>query len=192
MVRSGRGQGLVIQIHLGILDNRSGAYPCNYGAMSGANSLLSGIVNDQHSVKALQTRRRQYRWAGTLLLAQGILMEGLVFVGLIVLLAIGVPQEVISERADVFALPYLQENLYLMMAMSGIFAALRILGAIGLLRNRLWGLGLSLINCVVTLTLMIFLLPAGIADGVLSGTALVLMLFARLGRDAEGQPRLLT
>ena len=118
-------------------------------------------------------------------------MEGLVFVGLIVLLAIGVPQEVISERADVFALPYLQENLYLMMAMSGIFASLRVLGAIGLLRNRLWGLGLSLINCAVTLALMVFLLPAGIADGVLSGTALVLMLFARLGRDAEGQPRLL-
>ena len=41
MVRSGQEQGLVILIHLGILDNRSGACPCNYGAMSGANSLLS-------------------------------------------------------------------------------------------------------------------------------------------------------
>ncbi|UVJ39921.1 hypothetical protein [Arthrobacter sp. CJ23] len=137
------------------------------------------------------TRRLQYRWAGALLLAQGVLMEGLVFVGLVVLLALGIPETVIVERADVFALPYLQENLYLMMAMSGIFAALRVLGAIGLLRNRLWGLGLSLINCIVTLVLMIFLLPAGLADGVLSGTALVLMLFAKLGRDSDGQAKLL-
>jgi uncharacterized membrane protein (DUF2068 family) len=153
---------------------------------------LSGpaVATERH-LFLQETRRRQYRWAGALLLAQGILMEGLVFTGLLVLLAIGVPQELIVERADVFALPYLQENLYLMMAMSGVFAALRVLGAIGLLRNRLWGLGLSLTNCVVTLALMIFLLPAGIADGVLSGTALVLMLFARLGRDSEGQPRLL-
>lgn len=113
------------------------------------------------------------------------------FVGLVVLLALNIPQASIAERADVFALPYLQENLYLMMAMSGVFAALRVLGAIGLLRNRLWGLGLSLINCIVTLILMVFLLPAGLLDGVLSGTALVLLLLAWLGRSSDGQPKLL-
>ncbi len=118
-------------------------------------------------------------------------MEGLVVVGLIVLVALDVPQSLILERADVFALNYLQENLYLMMAMSGLFAALRVVGAIGLLRNRLWGLGLSIINCVVTLVLMVFMLPAGLADGVLSGTALVLLLFAWLGRSPDGQLRLL-
>ncbi|MBP2264694.1 hypothetical protein J3A64_000158 [Pseudarthrobacter sp. PvP004] len=92
---------------------------------------LSGpaVATERHLLQ--ETRRRQYRWAGALLLAQGILMEGLVFIGLLVPLAIGVPQELIVERADVFALPYLQENLYLMMAMSGVFAALRVLGAIG-------------------------------------------------------------
>ncbi|WP_174775482.1 hypothetical protein [Cryobacterium frigoriphilum] len=78
-----------------------------------------------------------------------------------------------------------------MMAMSGVFALLRILGAIGLLRHRLWGLGLSLANCLVTLTLMIFLLPAGLLDGALSGTALVLMLTARLGHTPDGQPKLI-
>jgi uncharacterized membrane protein (DUF2068 family) len=118
-------------------------------------------------------------------------MEGLVFVGALVLLALNIPLASITEHAEVFALPYLQENLYLMMAMSGVFAALRILGAIGLLRNRLWGLGLSLINCIVTLILMVFLLPAGLLDGVLSGTALVLLLFAWLGRSSDGQPKLL-
>jgi len=118
-------------------------------------------------------------------------MEGLVFIGAAVLIMADLPQEAISERAEVFALPYLQDNLYLMMVMSGVFATLRILGAVGLLRNRLWGLGLSLVNCVVTLTLMVFLLPAGIADGLLSGTALVLLLFAWLGRDSAGRARTL-
>lgn len=103
-------------------------------------------------------------------------MEGLVFVGLIVLIVIGLPQESVTTHAQVFALSYLQENVYMMMVMSGIFAALRITGAVALWRGRMWGLALSLINCIVTLTLMIFLLPAGIADGILSGAALVLIL----------------
>jgi ABC-type uncharacterized transport system permease subunit len=38
-----------------------------------------------------------------------------------------------------------------------------------------WGVALSAAMCVVTLVLMIFLLPAGIADGILSGIALVLL-----------------
>lgn len=116
-------------------------------------------------------------------------MEGLIFIGLLVLLALKIPQTTIVENADVFALPYLQENLYLMMAMSGIFAALRVLGAVGLLRNKLWGLALSIINCLVTLALMVFLLPAGLLDGLLSGTALVLLLLARFGKTPDGRPK---
>ena len=85
------------------------------------------------------SQRLQYRWAAGLLLVQGILMEGLVFIGVLVLLGLKISQASIVENADVFALPYLQDNLYLMMAMSGIFATLRVLGAVGLLRNRLWG-----------------------------------------------------
>lgn len=135
------------------------------------------------------TQRLQYRWAAGLLLVQGVLMEGLVFIGVLVLLAFEISQASIVENADVFALPYLQDNLYLMMAMSGIFAALRVLGAVGLLRNRLWGLGLSLINCIVTLALMVFLLPAGLLDGMISGTALVLLLLARLGHTPDGHPK---
>ena len=68
-------------------------------------------------------------------------------------------------------------------------ALLRVLGALGLLRNQLWGLGLSLVNCIVTLILMVFSLPAGLFDGVLSGTALVLILFAWLSHTPNGPPR---
>lgn len=116
-------------------------------------------------------------------------MEGLPFLGLLVLLVLGVDQSTVTERARVFALPYLQDNLYLMMAISGVFAALRVAGAIGLLRDRMWGLALSVINCGVTLALMIFMLPAGILDGLLSGSALVLILTAWYGPATIGVSR---
>jgi hypothetical protein len=119
-------------------------------------------------------RDRRYRIAAALLLVQGIVMEASAFLALPVLLTLGVDQSLIGEH--VFALPYLRDNLYVMMAVSGVFAALRIAGAIGVLRDRMWGFALSLGMCGVTLILMIFLLPAGIADGILSGTALVLLL----------------
>jgi len=45
----------------------------------------------------------------------------------------------------------------------------------------MWGLILSVINCVITLTLMMFLLPAGIMDGILAGSALVLILIQYFG-----------
>ncbi len=79
-------------------------------------------------------------------------------------------------RHFAFQLPYFQENLMLMLVCGAIYGALRVTGAIGLLKKRMWGLALSGINCVLTLALMMFLLPAGILDGLLAGSALVLLL----------------
>ena len=84
-------------------------------------------------------------------------------------------------RYFAFRLPYFQENLLMMLGMGAIYGALRLTGAIGLLRGRMWGLVLSVINCVVTLALMMFLLPAGIMDGLLAGSALVLVLMGYFG-----------
>ena len=83
----------------------------------------------------------------------------------------------------IFVMPYLQANLSLMMVMAGIFGTLRLIGAIGLWRNYLWGFYLSMIMCIVTLGLMIFMLPAGIADGLLAGAALTLILIGYFGRQ---------
>ncbi len=63
-----------------------------------------------------------------------------------------------------------------MLMMGGIYGTVRLIGAIGLLKNRMWGLALSVTNCVVTMALTILMLPAGIIDGVLACSALVLML----------------
>lgn len=123
---------------------------------------------------------RQIRWAAGLQLAQGALMEGLPFLGLPVLIALGVDASSLA-RGFSFIVPFFDDNMFLMMAISGIFAALRITGAIGLLKNRMWGYSLSIVNCSVTIALMMFMLPAGIADGLLSGAALVLLFLAKYG-----------
>ncbi len=69
----------------------------------------------------------------------------------------------------------------MMVIMGVIYGVLRLIGAIGLLKNRMWGLALSVINCVTTMILMMFMLPAGIADGILAGSALVLILIQYFG-----------
>jgi len=81
-----------------------------------------------------------------------------------------------------FIVPYLQENLFFMMIMGGIYGVVRLIGAVGLLKNRMWGLILSVINCVITMALMIFMLPAGIIDGILACSALILILTQYFGK----------
>lgn len=43
------------------------------------------------------------------------------------------------------------------------------------------GTGIEYYQCVVTMILMMFMLPAGIVDGILAGSALVLMLMQYYG-----------
>lgn len=80
-----------------------------------------------------------------------------------------------------FKFQYFQDNLYMILFMGAIFGVMRIIGAIGLLKNRMWGLALSVINCVVTMILMMFMLPFGIQDGLLACIALVLILTQYFG-----------
>jgi len=123
---------------------------------------------------------RRYRAAAILMIVHGSLMELGVFVAVFPLLAIGVDFGAVGQYFS-FNVPFFQEHLIEMMLLSGIFGGIRVVGAIGVLRNRLWGLALSVINCVVTMVLMVFMLPAGIVDGLLACTALVLLLTAYFG-----------
>ena len=80
-----------------------------------------------------------------------------------------------------FIVPFFQENIYLLILLGLIYGVIRVIGAIGLLKNKLWGFVLSVINCIVTLILMPFMLPAGIWDGLFAGSALILMLVQYFG-----------
>lgn len=91
-----------------------------------------------------------------------------------------------SDKFDVnqyfsFIVPYFKDNMNLMLVMGAIYGIVRIIGAFGLWKNKMWGLALSVINCVITMALMMFMLPAGIMDGILATTALILILTQYFG-----------
>lgn len=120
---------------------------------------------------------KKYRIAAILMIVHGGLFEVGGCLMLIAMTLAGNDKISLSQSYS-FIVPYLRDNMNLMLAMGGIFGAMRIFGAVGLLKNRLWGLALSVINCVVTMALMIFMLPAGLMDGLLACSALVFMLIA--------------
>ena len=81
----------------------------------------------------------------------------------------------------VFIVPYLQENLHLMSILGMIYGSVRLVGAVGLWKNRMWGFVISVINCITTMVLMIFMLPAGIMDGIFSCSSLLLIMTEYFG-----------
>lgn len=123
---------------------------------------------------------KKYKIAAWLMIVHGGIMELGGVLGMIPAL-LGQTDKLDIGQYFQFKLPYFQDNLYMMMVMGAIYGVLRLFGAIGLLRNRMWGLVLSAINCVITITLMMFLLPAGVMDGILAGAALVLILTQYFG-----------
>ena len=123
---------------------------------------------------------RKYKAAALLMILHGGLMELGGCLAFLPVMAFGGDSFDMGQYFS-FIVPFFQENLNLMMVMGAIYGVVRIIGAIGLLKNRLWGLALSVINCVVTMALMMFMLPAGILDGVLACGALLLMITQYFG-----------
>jgi len=123
---------------------------------------------------------KKYKVAAILMIIHGGFMELGGALAMIPALLMGIDNYDIGQYFS-FKLPYFQDNLYAMIVMGAVYGVLRLIGAVGLLKNRMWGLSLSLINCVITIALMMFLLPAGIVDGILAGSALVLILLQYFG-----------
>ena len=123
---------------------------------------------------------KKYKMAAILMIIHGGFMElGGIF-AMIPALLWGTDKFDIGKYFE-FKLPYFQDNLYMMMVMGAIYGVLRLIGAVGILKNKMWGLVLSVINCIITLALIMFLLPAGIMDGIFAGSALVLILVQYFG-----------
>ncbi|SHJ08150.1 DUF2127 domain-containing protein [Pseudobutyrivibrio xylanivorans] len=118
---------------------------------------------------------KKYKVAAVIMIIHGGFMELGGVLCMIPALLLGANQFDIGQYFE-FKLPYFQDNLYMMMVMGALYGVIRLIGAIGLLKNRMWGLVLSVIISTITITLMMFLLPAGIMDGILSGSTLILML----------------
>ena len=118
---------------------------------------------------------KKYKIAAILMIIHGIFMEIVGCVCLIPVFVLGSDQFDINQHVS-FIVPYFQENMNFMMVMGAIYGIVRVIGAVGLLKNRMWGLALSVINCVITMALMMFMLPAGIMDGIFACSALILIL----------------
>lgn len=123
---------------------------------------------------------RRYKIAAFIMMIHGVFMEIGGMFCFIPVMILGNDKFDIGQYFS-FKLPYFQDNLNMMIIMGAIYGAVRTVGAIGLLRNRMWGFILSMINCIITMALMMFLLPAGIIDGILACSALVLMLTQYFG-----------
>ena len=62
-----------------------------------------------------------------------------------------------------------------------VWGVLRLMAGIALFKGLLWGLALSVIKCTIALTMMMHLLPFGIMDGILAGSALILIFVQYFG-----------
>ena len=118
---------------------------------------------------------KRYKIASLLMFIHGAFMEIGGCLCLIPIFIMGTDKFDINQYFS-FIVPYFRDNMNLMLVMGAIYGIVRIIGAIGLWKNRMWGLALSLINCVITMALMMFMLPAGIIDGILATSALILIL----------------
>ncbi len=123
---------------------------------------------------------KKYKAAAILMIIHGGFMEIGGVLAMIPALILGTDKFDIGQFFE-FKLSYFQENLHMMMVMGAIYGVLRLIAAIGLLKNRMWGLVLAVITSIITLALMMFLLPAGIMDGILAGSVLVLILIQYYG-----------
>jgi len=123
---------------------------------------------------------KKYKIASILMLIHGAFMEIGGCLCLVPALILG-PDRFDMSKYFSFIVPYFQDNLYMMSIIGLIYGIVRVIGAVGLWKNRMWGLVLSIINCVITMALMMFMLPAGIMDGILACSALILILVQYFG-----------
>lgn len=123
---------------------------------------------------------KRYKAAAILMIIHGAFMEIGGCMCLIPVFVLGSDKFDINEYMS-FIVPYFQENMILMMVMGAIYGIVRVIGAAALWKNKMWGLALSIINCVITMALMMFMLPAGIMDGILACSALILILSGYFG-----------
>ena len=123
---------------------------------------------------------KKYKIASVLMMIHGAFMEIGGCFCLIPIFILGADKFNINEYIS-FIVPYFQENMDLMLIMGMLYGIVRVIGAVGLWKNRMWGLVLSILNCIITMILMMFMLPAGIMDGVLPCSSLILILTQYFG-----------
>ena len=125
---------------------------------------------------------KKIKLASILMLVHGLVMELGTGIFFIITILTGFI-DINAMEMEIFYLEYFQKHLEWMLMMSLIFGIVRSVGALGLLKRRKWGFILSMINCLVTMILMVFMLPSGVMDGIFACSSLVLILMAYYGEN---------
>lgn len=88
----------------------------------------------------------KYKAAALLMMIHGGLMEiggALSFIFIVLALE---PDKTDIGQYFSFKFPYYQDNLCMMIIMGTIYGIVRVIGAVGLMKNKMWGFTLSIIN----------------------------------------------
>lgn len=112
--------------------------------------------------------------AGILLLLYGLMESSSIFYS-------GKDKSAASHVLPKFIFEPLQNNTKLVYTLGVVLGVLRIIAGIAIIMNLMWGFALGIILCITTLILMTFYLPAGIADGLLTGIILIALLITYFG-----------
>lgn len=137
----------------------------------GLNVISKNIKN--YNLKERSNMNKKFKIASILMIIHGAVMEvGTSIFMMPLVLKLGTS----NVKQYVFAIDFFKDNIILMMAMGIIFGITRVIGAIGVLKNRMWGFVLAMINCIVTMIVMLFMIPSGIADGIFACSAMILLL----------------
>ncbi len=124
----------------------------------------------------------KFKIAAILMIIHGAFMEAVTGIMMMpFVIKGGINDKVVPH---IFAIDFFRNNIFYMMPMAVIFGITRVAGAVGVLKNRKWGFVLSIINCVVTMNVMLFMIPAGISDGILACSALILLLTGYFEKEA--------
>ncbi len=126
------------------------------------------------------------KWGATIILIQGFAMEiaPILFALSGIVNAENTADSIVRYK---FVVPFFSENMELLLVSGLVFGVTRIIGAAALLKDRMWGFVLSLINCIVSMILLVFLLPAGALDGILACIALILLLSGYFGKRSVSE-----
>ena len=126
-------------------------------------------------------KNRKFKIAAIIMILHGAMMEagsGLMLMPFVFKGALD-----LNAIPPIFAIDFFRNNIIFMIPMSVVFGIARVIGAAGVLKNLKWGFILSVINCILTMNLMLFMIPVGIVDGLLACSALVLLLTGYYGNE---------
>ncbi|MBP5794153.1 MAG: hypothetical protein J6W46_11025 [Spirochaetaceae bacterium] len=126
-------------------------------------------------------KNKKFKIAAIIMIIHGAMME--VGSGLMLMPFVFKGSLDLNAIPPIFAIDFFRNNIIFMIPMSVVFGIARVIGAIGVLKNRKWGFILSVINCILTMNLMLFMIPVGIVDGILACSALVLLLIGYYGNE---------